>query len=99
MASLNGCHTFVKTQGARLESTRTENATIVWKEFKDTFILCIVAADPTLSTKHLEHLLDVIFDSMIFFVGLDELLNIKSIERSKKELKVIISNLILFSNG
>nr|CAG4650201.1 EOG090X07E6 [Sida crystallina] len=87
VASLNGCHTFLKMQGALLESTNTENASVVWKEYQDVFILCIVATDPALTTEHLKHLLDVVFDSMVFFIGLDDLLNLKNIERTKRELK------------
>lgn len=87
VGSLNGCHTFIKTQGAKLESTGTDKAVVVWKEYRETLVLCVVASDPGLSTTHLNRLLDVVFDSMVFFVGLDELLSLKNIERTKKELK------------
>ena len=88
VASLNGVHTFLKNYDALLDSTQTTNATVVWKEYHNTFIFCIVATDSSVSERHLKHLLDTILDSIIFLIGTEELLNLKNIERSKKELKV-----------
>lgn len=92
MASLNGVYTYTKTQGAQLENTSSENASIVWKEYLDTFVLCLVATDTTLSIVHLRHTLDLVFNTMVFYLGLDELTSTKSVERLKKELKVFVEN-------
>ena len=71
-----------------LEHTSTENTSIVWKEYHDTFVLCIVASDTTLTTEHLIRTLDLVFHTMVFFLGIEDLLNLKNVERIKKELKV-----------
>ena len=53
-------------------------------------MLCIVATDTTLSTVHLKALCDLVFQTMVFYLGLEELVNVKNIERLKKDLKVIL---------
>lgn len=89
MASLNGVYTYTKTQEAELDHVCTDNTTVVWKEYHDKFLLCLVATDTTITTFHLKHTLDIIFQTMVFYLGLDDLLNIKNVERIKKDLKVI----------
>lgn len=88
VASLNGVYTYTKTQGAELENTCSENTFVVWKEYHDTFMLCIVATDTSLTTVHLKHILDLVSHTMVFYLGLEELVNVKNIERLKKDLKV-----------
>ena len=75
-------------QGAELESTSTEKTTSIWKEYHDTFVLCLTATDPNLTKAHLKQTLDLVFHTMVFYLGLDDLLNLKNIERLKKDLKV-----------
>jgi hypothetical protein len=94
VASLNGVFTYVKGQGALLEQTSTENTSIVWKEYHDTFVLCIVASDTTLTSEHLIRTLDLVFHTMVFFLGIEDLLNLKNVEKIKKELKVSCAKLI-----
>jgi len=88
VASLNGVYTYTRTQKAELENVCTDNTSVVWKEYHDMFLLCLVATDTTLTTVHLKHTLDVIFQTMVFYLGLDDLLSLKNIERVKKDLKV-----------
>ncbi len=84
-----GVYTYTKTQGAELENTYSENAFVVWKEYHDTYMLCIVATDTSLSTVHLKHILDLVSHTMVFYLGLEELVSVKNIERLKKDLKVV----------
>lgn len=88
MASLNGVYTYTKTRGAELVNTCSDDCSVVWKEYHNTFMLCIVATDSTLSSCHLQHILDLVFNTMVFYLGLEELVNVKNIERLKKDLKV-----------
>ena len=92
VASLNGVYTYTRTQKAELENVCTDNTSVVWKEYHDMFLLCLVATDTTLTTVHLKHTLDVIFQTMVFYLGLDDLLSLKNIERVKKDLKVTHPN-------
>ena len=52
-------------------------------------MLCIVATDTSLSTVHLKHMLDLVSYTMVFYLGLEELVSVKNIERLKKDLKVV----------
>jgi len=88
VASLNGVYTYTKTQEAELEHVCTENTTVVWREYQEKFLLCLVATDTTITTVHLKHTLDIIFQTMVFYLGLDDLLSLKNIERMKKDLKL-----------
>nr|SVE70465.1 EOG090X07E6 [Daphnia similis]SVE71720.1 EOG090X07E6 [Daphnia similis] len=42
----------------------------------------------SLTTVHLKHILDLVSHTMVFYLGLEELINVKNIERLKKDLKV-----------
>nr|CAG4639232.1 EOG090X07E6 [Daphnia magna]SVE81358.1 EOG090X07E6 [Daphnia magna]SVE83111.1 EOG090X07E6 [Daphnia magna] len=42
----------------------------------------------SLTTVHLKHILDLVSHTMVFYLGLEELVNVKNIERLKKDLKV-----------
>ena len=52
--------------------------------------LIVVTQDDNGSDTHLTRLLDYIFQAMVLVYGLDELINIKNIERFKREIKVNI---------
>nr|SVE75796.1 EOG090X07E6 [Daphnia hispanica] len=47
-----------------------------------------IATDTSLTTVHLKHILDLVSHTMVFYLGLEELVNVKNIERLKKDLKV-----------
>nr|SVE91179.1 EOG090X07E6 [Daphnia sinensis] len=47
-----------------------------------------ISADTSLTTVHLKHILDLVSHTMVFYLGLEELVNVKNIERLKKDLKV-----------
>ncbi|CAG5130730.1 unnamed protein product, partial [Candidula unifasciata] len=88
IGSLNAVHMFATNHNATLRSTTTEDARIVWREFRNSLVLISVtsrdsAADDVLAGKLLEN----VFDAMILLYGLDELTNIKNVERFKKEIK------------
>lgn len=69
-------------------NTRSENVAIVWKEYHDTFVLCLAASDATLSTEQLQDMLNLIFHTLVLYQGIDDLLNMRNVERLKKDLKV-----------
>ncbi|RDD46668.1 Protein fuzzy-like protein [Trichoplax sp. H2] len=89
VGSLNGVHMFTETHGAKLLSTRTQNAKIVWQVFNDSITIIIVTVDDGASDVHLKTLLQFIYNAMILFLGENELKSLRNVERLKKELKSI----------
>ncbi|KAK9507924.1 hypothetical protein O3M35_007684 [Rhynocoris fuscipes] len=85
IGSLNGVHMFGKSHGLVIESTETKNMTVVWKEFESSITLIAVAY--LNGQKILNNVLDAVFGSLVLFVGIDELKNIKNVERTKREMR------------
>ena len=50
--------------------------------------LILVTHDDGASDSHLEHLLDYVFQAMVLLYGIDNISNIKNLERFKREIKV-----------
>lgn len=76
---------FCKSQGITLNSTHTEDWILVWKDFEDTITL--IAAGKGFTEKTLWNLLDLIFGSLILFIGLEALKSQKSYDCMKREAK------------
>uniref|UniRef100_A0A0V0GCA6 Uncharacterized protein n=1 Tax=Triatoma dimidiata TaxID=72491 RepID=A0A0V0GCA6_TRIDM len=85
VGSLNGVHMFGKSHGLHIESAETKNMTVVWKEYEASVILMAVAY--LNGQKILTDILDAIFGSMILIVGIEEIKDIKNVERLKRELR------------
>ena len=58
--------------------------------------LIVVTQDDQANDVHLRCLLDYIFHSMVLVYGLDDLMNIKNVERFKRDIKVSQENVILW---
>nr|SVE73598.1 EOG090X07E6 [Daphnia atkinsoni] len=48
---------------------------------------------------HLKHILDLVSQTMVFYLGLEELVNVKNIERLKKDLKVCYPSIDTILDG
>ncbi|XP_005412888.1 PREDICTED: protein fuzzy homolog isoform X3 [Chinchilla lanigera] len=71
----------------QLSSARTEDTTVVWKSFHDSITLIVLSSEEGTSELRLERLLQMVFGAMVLLVGLEELTNIRNVERLKKELR------------
>ncbi|XP_049756915.1 protein fuzzy homolog isoform X2 [Elephas maximus indicus] len=71
----------------QLSSARTEDTTVVWKSFHDSITLIVLSSEESSSELQLERLLEMVFGAMVLLVGLEELTDIRNIERLKKELR------------
>ncbi|KZC09052.1 PREDICTED: protein fuzzy homolog [Dufourea novaeangliae] len=95
IASLNGIHMFLKSQNIKLLYTDSSDTTIMWKEFEESVTLIVIASG---TTKYiLNQFLDAVFGAMILFIGIDELKNVKNIEKLKKDMRScspIVDNLL-----
>ncbi|XP_037676504.1 protein fuzzy homolog isoform X2 [Choloepus didactylus] len=87
IGSLNGVHMFGQNLEVQLSSARTEDTTIVWKSFHDSITLIVLSSEKGTSELRLERLLQMVFGAMVLIVGLEELTNIRNVERLKKELR------------
>ncbi|XP_004710729.1 protein fuzzy homolog isoform X1 [Echinops telfairi] len=87
IGSLNGVHMFGQNLDVQLSSARTEDTTVVWKSFHDSITLIVLSSEGGHSELKLERLLQMVFGAMVLLVGLEELTNIRNIERLKKELR------------
>ncbi|XP_004694349.1 PREDICTED: protein fuzzy homolog [Condylura cristata] len=88
IGSLNGVHMFGQNLEVQLSSARTEDTTVVWKSFHDSITLIVLSSEEGTSELRLERLLQMVFGAMVLLVGLEELTNIRNVERLKKELRV-----------
>ncbi|XP_011821401.1 PREDICTED: protein fuzzy homolog isoform X1 [Mandrillus leucophaeus] len=87
IGSLNGVHMFGQNLEVQLSSARTENTTVVWKSFHDSITLIVLSSEEGISELRLERLLQMVFGAMVLLVGLEELTNIRNVERLKKDLR------------
>lgn len=87
VGSLNGVHMFGQNLEVQLSSSRTEDTTVVWKSFHDSITLIVLSSEEGTSELRLERLLQMVFGAMVLLIGLEELTNIRNVERLKKELR------------
>lgn len=88
IGSLNGVHMFANTHDVQLLSTVTDDSKIIWKVFHDSLTMILITDDDQADNCHLNHILTLVFDAMVLLCGQDELINIKNVERFKKDIKV-----------
>ncbi|XP_049977298.1 protein fuzzy homolog [Alexandromys fortis] len=91
IGSLNGVHMFGQNLDVQLNSARTEGTTVVWKSFHDSITLILLSSEEGTSELRLERTLHMVFGAMVLIVGLEELTNIRNVERLKKELRASYS--------
>ncbi|KAK2177958.1 hypothetical protein NP493_570g02019 [Ridgeia piscesae] len=79
---------FANSHGAQLHSVNTVDSKIVWKAFHNSITLILVTKDDCASDVYMSRLLEYIFQSIVLVYGLDDVTNIKNVERMKKEIKI-----------
>ncbi|XP_053308134.1 protein fuzzy homolog [Spea bombifrons] len=87
IGSLNGVHMFANNQDVLLTSTSTENTKVVWRSFHDSINLIVMSSESSASDHALNKLLENVFSAMVLVIGLEDLTNIKNVERLKKDLR------------
>ncbi|XP_068097453.1 protein fuzzy homolog [Hyperolius riggenbachi] len=87
IGSLNGVHMFANNQDVLLTSTRMENSRVLWRTFHDSINLIVMSCESNTSDLSLSKLLENVFSAMVLMIGLDDLMNIKNVERLKKDLR------------
>ncbi|XP_072890181.1 protein fuzzy homolog isoform X4 [Hemitrygon akajei] len=87
IGSLNGVHMFGSNQDVLLTSTCTDNTRVCWRVFRDSITLIVMSSEEDASDLYLSRLLDNVFSAMVLVIGLDDLVNLKNVERLKRELR------------
>uniref|UniRef100_A0A8C4SLP5 Fuzzy planar cell polarity protein n=1 Tax=Erpetoichthys calabaricus TaxID=27687 RepID=A0A8C4SLP5_ERPCA len=87
IGSLNGVHMFGSSQDAQLSSTVTEWGRVLWRVYHESITLIAVSSEEGASELYLERLLENVFSCMVLILGLDDLANIKNVERLKRDLR------------
>ncbi|XP_007492709.1 protein fuzzy homolog isoform X1 [Monodelphis domestica] len=100
IGSLNGVHMFGANMDVTLRSARTKDTAVVWKTFHDSISLIVLSSEQGSPELRLERLLELVFGAMVLLVGLEELTQIRNVERLKKDLRAtygLIDSLLLDS--
>ncbi|KAM3605433.1 uncharacterized protein V6R79_025646 [Siganus canaliculatus] len=99
IGSLNGVHMFGSGQGVVLSCCETEDgAKVVWRVFQDSVVLIAVTGGRQGgggSSKEeefsLQRLLENVWNCMVLVLGQDELVNVRNVERLKRDLRSCFS--------
>uniref|UniRef100_A0A8C8RPX7 Fuzzy planar cell polarity protein n=1 Tax=Pelusios castaneus TaxID=367368 RepID=A0A8C8RPX7_9SAUR len=87
IGSLNGVHMFGASLDVLLTAACTANTHVAWRVFHNSITLIILSSEEGASDFSLGRLLDNTFSAMVLILGLEELVNIRNIERLKKDLR------------
>lgn len=93
IGSLNGVHMFGGGQGASLCSCDSAGGgKVVWRVFKDSVMLIAVGGGQHTHSSHteelsLQRLLENVWGCMVLVLGQDELVNVRNVERLKRDLR------------
>ncbi|KAM4552465.1 protein fuzzy homolog [Odontesthes bonariensis] len=90
IGSLNGVHMFGGGQGVVLSCSETEGGgKVVWRVFQDSVMLIAVSGgcNGKEDDIHLQRLLENVWNCMVLVLGQDELVNIRNVERLKRDLR------------
>jgi hypothetical protein len=91
LSTLNSIYAYGENYGFRTHSVDSKNFKIIWKNFHSSITLILVEELMPIDDRVYYNKLDLLFDAMILFYGLDDIINIANIEKFKKEIKVIDS--------
>lgn len=97
IGSLNGVHMFGGGQGTSLCSCDSAGGgKVVWRVFKDSVMLIAVSVGQQAQSSHteelsLQRLLENVWSCMVLVLGQDELVNVRNVERLKRDLRSCFS--------
>ncbi|KAL4648454.1 hypothetical protein GN956_G7261 [Arapaima gigas] len=90
IGSLNGVHMFSVGQDVLLSSCETERGGhVVWNVFHESIMLIAVSGQgaEAVCEFQLRRLLENVWNCMVLVLGLDELVNVRNVERLKRDLR------------
>lgn len=77
---------FCKSQGVTLKSTYLDDGLVVWKEYENCVTL--IVATKGLAEIVVRDLMELVFNAMVCFLGMNELKHYQNVEQLKRDLKV-----------
>uniref|UniRef100_A0A7M4G1B4 Fuzzy planar cell polarity protein n=1 Tax=Crocodylus porosus TaxID=8502 RepID=A0A7M4G1B4_CROPO len=87
IGSLNGVHMFGSNLDVALTAAHTEGTRVLWRAFHESITLIVMSSEEGANDFTLSRLLDNVFSAMVLVLGLEELANIRNVERLKKDLR------------
>ncbi|XP_030631912.1 protein fuzzy homolog [Chanos chanos] len=88
IGSLNGVHMFGAGQNTTLSSCETDRGgRVMWRVFQESLMLIAVSGNSATSELQLRRLLENTWNCMVLVLGLEELGNLRNVERLKRELR------------
>ncbi|XP_067408315.1 protein fuzzy homolog isoform X3 [Emydura macquarii macquarii] len=87
IGSLNGVHMFGANLDVLLTAACTASTRLAWRVFHNSITLIVLSSEEAASDFALGRLLDNAFSAMVLILGLEELVNVRNIERLKKDLR------------
>jgi hypothetical protein len=103
IGTLNGIFTYGDSYGVKIINADSDNLKIVWKMYHSNITLIMIENNQPVNDNVYFDKMNLIFDSLVLLYGLDDLINIKNVEKFKREIRVppssssfIFINLISF---
>lgn len=88
IGSLNGVHMFGSGHEAVLSQCETRHGgRVIWRVFHDSLMLIAVSSHADVSELQLRRLLENVWNCMVLVLGLNEVTNVRNVERLKRELR------------
>ena len=88
ISTLNSIFTYGDNYGFRIHSIDSNNFKIAWKMYHSNITLILVEQIEPIDSKIYFDKLDLLFDSMVLMYGLDDLINITSVDKFQREIRV-----------
>ncbi len=98
IGTLNNIFTYGENYGFKLYSLDSTEFKIIWKMYHSNVTLILVEKLEAIDENIYFHKLDLLFDALVFLYGLEDLINIQSVEKFKREIKVCLKFTISTSN-
>lgn len=92
IGSLNGIFTYGDNYGVKILSADSNEYKIVWKMYHSNLTLILIENVEPLDENIYFEKLNLLFDALVLLYGLDDLINIKNMEKFKREIRVCINN-------
>ncbi len=96
IGTLNGIFTYGDSYGVKIINADSDNLKIVWKMYHSNITLIMIENNQPINDNVYFDKMNLIFDSLVLLYGLDDLINIKNVEKFKREIRVPLRFIFFF---
>ena len=91
---MNNIFTYGDNHGVWIRSADAESFKILWKMYNSNITLILIEDSVSaIAEEVLFNKLDMLFDALVLLYGIDDLINIASVDNFKKEIRVCSAQL------